>query len=50
MYALLVHDERLAADTGLTPVPVGQIKLPWGQRYPQYTRPLYRLDPPAPSP
>ena len=50
MYGLFVHDEALAEDTGLTPVPVAKIKLPWGQRYPQYTRSLYRLDPPAPSP
>lgn len=50
VYALLVHDEGLAANTNLTPVPVAQIKLPWGQRYPQYTRSLYRLDPIAPPP
>ena len=50
VYALLVQDEGLAANTNLTPVPVAQVKLPWGQRYPQYTRPLYRLDPIAPTP
>ena len=35
VFGLMVHDETLAADTKLTPVPVGKIKLPWGQRYPQ---------------
>jgi hypothetical protein len=50
VYALMVHDESLAAATGLTPVPVTTIELPWGQRYPQFTRPLYRLDPIVPPP
>jgi hypothetical protein len=52
VYALMVHDESLATLTHLNPVPVPgvMIKLPWGQRFPQYTRPLYRLEPPAPAP
>jgi hypothetical protein len=45
VFGLMVHDETLAAVTKLDPVPVTTIKLPWGQRYPQYTRPLYRLEP-----
>jgi len=52
VYGLMVHDETLAALTHLDPVPVSgvMIKLPWGQRYPQYTRPLYRLEPIVPPP
>jgi hypothetical protein len=50
VYALMVHDESLAANTQLNPVPVATIKLPWGQRYPEFKRPLYRLDPIVPPP
>jgi len=46
VFALMVHDEDLAAVTGLTPVPVGKIEVPWGQRYPQINSTLYRLYPP----
>ncbi len=46
VFALMVHDENLAAITKLTPVPVGKIKVPWGQRYPQIDSTLYRLYPP----
>ena len=46
VFALMVHDEGLASATKLTPVPVGRIKLPWGQRYPQLDRNLYRMYPP----
>ena len=45
VYALMVHDKSLASITGLTPVSVGTIRVPWGQRYPQLDRPLYRLVP-----
>jgi hypothetical protein len=45
MFALMVHDDSIAATTGLTPVPVATIRLPLGQRYPQYDRTLYRLLP-----
>ncbi len=45
VFALMVHDDSLAAMTGLTPVPVATIRVPWGQRYPQYERNLYRLVP-----
>ena len=34
VFALMVVDDRLAEITKLTPVPVGRIELPWGQRYP----------------
>jgi hypothetical protein len=50
VYALMVHDESLASITQLDPVPVTSITLPWGQRYPEFPRPLYRLDPIAPPP
>ncbi len=50
VFGLMVHDGSLAAMTGLTPVPVATIRLPWGQRYPQYDRNLYRLVPKADSP
>jgi hypothetical protein len=45
VFALMVHDESLAALTHLTPVPVATIRLPWGRRYPELDRPLYRLVP-----
>lgn len=47
VFALMVHDDSLAAATGLTPVPVTTIRVPWGQRYPQHDRNLYRLVPVA---
>jgi hypothetical protein len=50
LYALMVHDESLASTTQLKPVPVATITLPWGQRYPEFARPLYRLDPIVPPP
>jgi hypothetical protein len=50
VFALMVHDESLAALTHLTPVPVTTIRLPWGQRYPQLDRTLYRLIPNDVSP
>ena len=45
VFALMVHDTSLASITGLKPVRVGTIRVPWGQRYPQLDRPLYRLVP-----
>jgi hypothetical protein len=50
VFALMVHDDSLAAMTGLTPVPVATIRVPWGQRYPVYDRNLYRLVPKDASP
>jgi hypothetical protein len=50
VFALMVHDESLATLTHLTPVPVTTIRLPWGQRYPQYDRNLYQLVPNNVSP
>jgi hypothetical protein len=50
VFALMVHDESLAEVTGLTPVPVKVIRLPWGGRYPQYDRTLYQLVPADVSP
>lgn len=45
VFALLVHDDSLAEATGLEPVPVATIRVPWGQRYPELDRTLYRLVP-----
>jgi hypothetical protein len=50
VYALMIVDQDLAKLTGLTPVPVTTIRLPWGQRYPEYNRKLYRLVPNDESP
>jgi hypothetical protein len=50
VFALLMQDGSLAEMTGLTPVPVATIRVPWGQRYPQYDRTLYRLVPKVASP
>lgn len=43
VFALLVNDGTIERMTGLVPVPVKNFTLPWGQRYPQLERPLYRL-------
>ena len=45
VYALLVNDSTIKQMTGLTPVPVQPFMLPWGQRYPELARTLYRLVP-----
>lgn len=50
VFALMVNDDALAATTGLTPVPVATTRLPWGLRYPQLDRNLYRLVPKDVSP
>lgn len=50
VFALMVHDASLAEMTHLTPVPVTTIRLPWGKRYPEYDRNLYRLVPNDGSP
>lgn len=50
VFALMVVDQTIAARTGLVPVPVEIIRLPWGQRYPDLDRMLYRLLPPDPAP
>ena len=47
IYGLMVFPESLPAQTGLTPVAEGRIKLPWGKRYPEFDRALYRLVPGA---
>ena len=47
IYGLMVFPESLRAQTGLRPVPEGTIKLPWGKRYPELDRALYRLVPDA---
>ncbi len=45
VYGLMVFPESLHAQTGLEPVAEGTIRLPWGKRYPEIDRPLYRLVP-----
>jgi hypothetical protein len=45
VFALMMRDGSLAAMTGLTPVPVATFRVPWGERYPQHDRNLYRLVP-----
>ncbi|MEO8570177.1 MAG: hypothetical protein ABI553_00625, partial [Chloroflexota bacterium] len=50
VFALMVVDQTLQAQTGLVPVPVQTIRLPWGQRYPELDRNLYRLVPPDQAP
>jgi hypothetical protein len=45
VYGLMMFPDSLQKVTGLTPVPVEQVKLPWGKRYPEYDRPLFRLEP-----
>ena len=44
VYALMMFPDSLRQQTGLTPVPTTTtIRLPWGKRYPEYDRILYRL-------
>jgi len=45
-----VFDQSLPKQTGLTPVPAGRIRLPWGQRYAQLDRTLYRMVPDGQAP
>jgi hypothetical protein len=50
VFALLVQDGSLAERVDMTPVPVEVIRLPWGRRYPDIDRSLYRLLPEDGSP
>ena len=45
VYGLMMFPDSLQRTTGLTPVAEGEIKLPYGKRYPEFDRPLYRLEP-----
>ncbi len=45
VYALMVQEDTIVPFTHLTPIPVETIKLPWGQRYPELDRTLYKLVP-----
>jgi hypothetical protein len=45
VFALMVVDQVIASRTGLVPVPLQTVRLPWGQRFPQLDRKLYRLVP-----
>jgi hypothetical protein len=50
VYALQVQDAGLAAFTGLDPVPVSTIKVPWGERSASLDRTLYQLVLPGTAP
>ena len=50
VYALMVDDGSLEASTGLVPVPVQMMTVPWGRRFPDLDRMLYRLVPPDQAP
>ena len=50
VFALQVQDAGIAAATGLEPVPVSTIKVPWGERYPSLDRTLYQLVVPGTAP
>jgi hypothetical protein len=50
VYALQMFPENLEQQTGLVPVEVGTIKLPWGKRYAEYDRPLLELVAPEDAP
>jgi hypothetical protein len=50
VYALLVNDGTIKQQTGLDPVEVRPFVLPWGQRYPELDRTLYRLVLPGQAP
>lgn len=45
VYALMAFGDSLPAQTGLTPVPERTIRVPWGKRYPELDRTLYRMIP-----
>jgi hypothetical protein len=44
VYGLMMFPDSLQRVTGLIPVAEGRVKLPWGKRYPEFDRPLYRLE------
>ena len=46
VYALMFFDGGIADITKLTPVPVDEVDVPYGQRYPEAPKTLYRLYPP----
>jgi hypothetical protein len=50
VYALMVQEDTIVPFTHLTPVPVETIKLPWGQRYPELDRTLFKLVPNGQAP
>jgi hypothetical protein len=45
VYALMVIDDSLAAQTGLSPLQERTIRVPWGKRYTELERTLYRMVP-----
>jgi hypothetical protein len=50
VYALMVQEESIGPFTHLGQIPVETITVPWGQRYPQLDRTLFRLVPPGQAP
>jgi hypothetical protein len=50
VYGLQMFPDDVLSSTGLVPVPVGTIKIPWGKRYAEFERPLLKLVPPDQGP
>jgi len=50
VYALMVQEDTIVPFTHLIPIPVETIKLPWGQRYPELDRTLFKLVPNGQAP
>jgi hypothetical protein len=50
VFALQVQDAGISAFTGLQPIAVSIIKVPWGERYPSLERTLYQLVVPGTAP
>jgi hypothetical protein len=50
VFALMVQEDTIVPFTHLTPIPVETIKLPWGQRYPEFDRTLFKLVPNGQAP
>ena len=50
VYALQMFPDDVLSNTGLVPVQVGTIKIPWGERYAEFDRPLLKLVPPGQAP
>lgn len=50
VYALMVQEESIGPFTHLAQIPVQTFTVPWGQRFPQLDRTLFRLVPPGQAP
>jgi hypothetical protein len=45
VYALQMFPDDVLKSTGLAPVEVGRVRIPWGKRYAEFDRPLLKLVP-----